>query len=67
MPAWPCQPQVRGGSLMAAAVALMAIAGVALAGLVAALGLSWRAERHAEYRGEHRIRRGSRHKAATPG
>jgi hypothetical protein len=52
---------------MAAAIVLMAIAGAAVAGLVAALGLSWRAERHAEYRGEHRNRRGSRHKAATPG
>ena len=40
---------------MAATVALIAIAGVALAGLVTALGLSWRAERRAEYRGEHRI------------
>jgi hypothetical protein len=52
---------------MAAAVVLVAIAGVALAGLVVALGVSWRAERHAEYRGEHRVRRGSRHKVATPG
>ena len=52
---------------LAAPDVLMAIAGVALAGLVAALGLSWRAERHAEYRGEHRNRRGSRHKVATPG
>ena len=52
---------------MAAAVVLMAIAGVALAGLTAALGLSWRAERRAEYHGEHRVRRGSRHKATTPG
>jgi hypothetical protein len=52
---------------MAAAVVLMAIAGVTLAGLAAALGLSWRAERHAEYHGEHRIRRGSRHKVTTPG
>ena len=58
---------MRGWSLMAAAVALMAIAGVALVGLVAALGLSWRAERHAEYRGEHRIRRGSRRKVTTLG
>jgi hypothetical protein len=52
---------------MAAAVAPMAIASATLAGLAAALGLSWRAERHAEYRGEHRIRRGSRHKVTTPG
>ena len=52
---------------MAATVALIAIAGLTLAGLVTALGLSWRAERHAEYRGEHRIRRGSRHKATIPG
>lgn len=52
---------------MAAAVVLIAIAGAALAGLAAALGLSWRAERHAEYRGEHRTRRGSRHKVTTPG
>jgi hypothetical protein len=44
---------------MAAAVALIIIAGIALAGLAAALGLTWRAERHAEYRGEHRIRRES--------
>ena len=52
---------------MAAAVVLIAIAGIVLAGLAAALGLSWRAERHAEYHGEHRIRRGSRHKVTTPG
>jgi hypothetical protein len=29
--------------------------------------LSWRAERLAEYRGEHRISRGSRRKVTTPG
>jgi len=52
---------------MAATVALVVIAGVVLTGLVAALGLSWRAERLAEYRGEHRIPRGSRHKVTTPG
>ena len=52
---------------MAAAIVLMAIAGVTLVGLVTALGLSWRAERLAEYRGEHRIHRGSRHKVTTPG
>jgi hypothetical protein len=52
---------------MAAAVALIAIAGVALAGLVTALGLSWRAERRAEYRGEHRILRKPQQKVTTPG
>jgi len=52
---------------MAATLVLIAIAGVTLVGLVTALGLSWRAERLAEYRGEHRIRRGSRHKVTTPG
>jgi len=52
---------------MAATVALIAIAGIALACLVTALGLSWRAERRAEYRGEHRLRRGARRKVTTPG
>ena len=52
---------------MAATLVLIAIAGVALVGLVTALGLSWRAERRAEYRGEHRIPRGSRHNIPTPG
>ena len=52
---------------MAATIALIAMAGVALAGLVTALGLSWRAERRAEYRGEHRIARGSRPNITTPG
>jgi len=52
---------------VAATLVLIAIAGVALAGLVTALGLSWRAERLAEYRGEHRIPRRSRHKVTTPG
>jgi hypothetical protein len=52
---------------MAATVVLIAIAGIAIAGLVAALGLSWRAERLAEYRGEHRISRGPRHKVTTSG
>ena len=52
---------------MAATLVLIAIAGVTLVSLVTALGLSWRAERLAEYRGEHRIRRGSRHKVTTPG
>jgi len=52
---------------MAATVALIAIAGVALAGLVTALGLSWRAERRAEYHGEHRILRKSQQKFTTPG
>jgi hypothetical protein len=52
---------------MAATVALIVIAGLALTGLVTALGLSWRAERRAEYRGDHRITRGSRHKVTTPG
>jgi hypothetical protein len=52
---------------MAAAIVLITIAGVTLAGLVIALGLSWRAERRAEYHGEHRTPRGSRHKVATPG
>jgi hypothetical protein len=58
---------VRIGPLMAATVVLIAIAGIAIAGLVAALGLSWRAERLAEYRGEHRISRGPRHKVTTSG
>jgi len=57
----------RNEPLMAATVVLIAIAGIALAYLVTALGLSWRAERHAEYRGEHRIRRGARRKVTTPG
>lgn len=52
---------------MAATVALIAIAGIALACLVTALGLSWRAERRAEYRGEHRTRREARRKVTTPG
>ena len=52
---------------MAATVVLIAIAGIVLACLVTALGLSWRAERRAEYRGEHRISRGTRHKVTTPG
>jgi hypothetical protein len=52
---------------MAATVVLIAIAGVALAGLVTALGLSWRAERRAEYRGEHRVPRGSQHKVTISG
>ena len=52
---------------MAATIALIAIAAVALVGLATALGLSWRAERRAEYRGEHRVPRGARHKAAIPG
>jgi hypothetical protein len=52
---------------MAATVALIAIAGVALVSLVTALGLSWRAERRADYRGEHRTLRRSRHKVTTPG
>jgi hypothetical protein len=52
---------------MAATIVLLVIAGLALAGLVTALGLSRRAERRAEYRGEHRIPRGSRHKVTAPG
>jgi hypothetical protein len=52
---------------MAATIALIAMAGVALAGLVTALGLSWRAERRTEYRREHRIVRGSRPDTTTPG
>jgi hypothetical protein len=52
---------------MAATIALIATAGVALAGLVAALGLSWRAERRSEYRGKHRIARRSRPDITTPG
>lgn len=52
---------------MAATIALISMAGVTLAGLAAALGLSWRAERRAEYRGEHRIARGSRPDITTPG
>ena len=43
---------------MAAAIALVVIAGVAVLGLITALGLSWRTERHAGRRGEHRITRG---------
>jgi hypothetical protein len=52
---------------MAAPIAPIAMAGVALARLVAALGLSWRAERRSEYRGEHRIARRSRPDITTPG
>jgi hypothetical protein len=52
---------------MAATVTLLVIAGLALAGLATALGLSWRAERRAEYRGEHRISRRSRPKLTAPG
>ncbi len=42
---------------MAATIALLAIACVAVLGLVTALGLSWRTEGRTGYRGEHRITR----------
>jgi hypothetical protein len=42
---------------MAATIALLAIACIAVLGLVTALGLSWRSERRAGHRGEHRITR----------
>lgn len=51
---------------MAATIALLAIACIAVLGLVTALGLSWRNERRAGHRGEHRITRsGSRTSLAS--
>lgn len=50
---------------MAATIALLAIACAVVLGLVTALGLSWRNERRAGHRGEHRITRSGPSTAAS--